>query len=118
MLLFLFLAPLIAADGTNIGNVYDRCTGQAALSAIWSGSAEELAERSMRSCRHLEPKLREGFERSWRTNRDGTVDPPTNVSRSLASHGWDGLLKAKKDRLIRDIGKARIELGKKKNAQD
>src|SRR2546430_1713837 len=114
MSVFLLLAaPLIAADRTNIGNVYDQCTGRAALAQIWSGTPESIADRSMGACRYLEPKLREGLDRMWRTNRDGTVAAPTNSSQLMTSDSWDRLLKSKKDRLIADIGKARLELRKK-----
>ena len=114
MSIFLLLtAPLIAADGTNIGRVYDQCTGRAAAAQIWSGTPESIADRSMAACRYLEPKLREGVDRMWRTNRDGTVAAPTYASQLMTSESWDRLLKARRDRLIKDIGKARLELRKK-----
>ena len=52
--LLLFLAPLVTADGVNIGNVYDRCTGEAAVAELWSGTPETIADHALAKCRYLE----------------------------------------------------------------
>ena len=113
-LLLLLLAPLITADGVNIGNVHRDCTNRAALSVVQSTRGiEHVADYAMAKCRYLEPKLKEALDRSWRTDRSGNVSsPPSDLSRRMTEAAWDDLLKSRRDRLIREIPKARQHLGK------
>ena len=110
--LLLFLAPLVTAHGVNIGNVYDRCTGEAAVAELWSGTPETIADHALAKCRYLEPQLKEGLDRMWRTDRSGNVAPATDISRLMTAESWERLLAAKRSRLISDIGRLREELRK------
>ena len=118
--LLLALAPMITADGVNIGNLYDRCTGRAALAILQSTrTAEQVADAAMGKCRHLEPKLKEGLDLSWRRDRSGKVSsPPSWVSQMLTEESWNDLLASRRRRLVEDIHKARRHFGYGRNAED
>jgi hypothetical protein len=109
MIWLLLLAPLVSADGVNIGNVHKNCTDKAALSVLKSArSDEQVADFAMSKCRYLEPRLKEGLDLSWRRNRDGKVSsPPSNVSRLMTEESWPRLLQAKRARLVQDVQGAR-----------
>jgi hypothetical protein len=110
MSIFLLLAaPLFAADGVNIGHVYEECTGLAARTVLQSRmSDEQVADYAMRVCRKLEPKLREALEREWRTNRDGQVTgEPSKITEMMTEAGWPLLLKTKHDQLAQSVHMAR-----------
>jgi hypothetical protein len=114
-LLLLMLAPLITADGVNIGKVHRECTDRAARAILQSSrNDEQVADYAMAKCRHLEPRLKEGLDLSWRRDRTGKVSSsPSNLSKQMTKESWGDLLKAKRDRLIEDVHKAREYLRKR-----
>jgi hypothetical protein len=106
----LFAAPLIAADGVNIGRVYEDCTGQAARTVLQSSmSDEQIADYAMSKCRNLEPKLREAIEREWRTDRSGHVmGEPNEITQIMTDSAWPKFLKARHDRLAQAVHSVRL----------
>ena len=110
--MLLFLAPLVTGGGMNIGNVYGDCLNRAAISVLWSGTPENVADSAMGKCRYLEPQLRDGLDRSWRTDRSGNVAPANDVSRLMTAQSWDRLMQSRRNRLIQDVQRARQSLRK------
>jgi hypothetical protein len=113
MSIFLLIAaPLIGAGGVNVGRIHQDCIEGAAKSKLQSSlSDEEVADYSMSKCRNLEPQLKEALDREWRTDRSGqVVEQPSRISQIMTDANWPRLLKARHDRLARDVHMVRQQL--------